>query len=706
MKRPLALLVSAALLPASALAQDRLKLMPGYDNFLKVQQQLQAVRPALVSGAVKLSDAGGTLKWSADGKALDYGWNGRSYHFDLATKKLTELGPIPAPSPAAARAPGRCGEAPGVVASPNRKHHAIARDRNVFLADSACGALTPITTDGNEKSRIKYGVVPWVYGEELDQTSALWWNQSGSKLAYYRFDEAKVPDFYIAKDQTKLQTTLAVEAYPKPGGANPIADLFVYDLATGKSTRIDVRDGKPFGDEVLGYYVYAVTWLPGGNELLLNRTNRLQNVIELAACRSDDGRCRVLIREEWPTAWVSDDRWAMRVLSDSTRFVWLSARSGFKNYYLYDLSGRLIAPLTQHQFEVVDIVRLDEAHKTLWYTARDGDNFMKLQLHQVGLDGRRDRRLTDPALNHQVELSPDGKYFVDVAQAHDRPPFTQVVEVATARPVGRLASSDYSKLDSLGWRRPEWFSFLAGDGKTPLLGSLTFPPNFDSTKRYPVVMSVYAGPGAPGFLAETFQVPSGFLTPYGFLGVVLHTRASQGMGKRTLDAVYGKLGQTEVDDIAAGVKALWSRPYFDKDHVGILGISYGGYASLMALLRYPDVFAAAIAMSAVTDWRNYDTIYTERYLGLPEQNKDAYDKGSALSYVKDLKGDLLIYYGSMDDNVHNTNSMQLIKALLAAGKHFEVQVGPDQGHSAMDGDRAVEFLLHSLVLRPKYGLPY
>jgi dipeptidyl-peptidase-4 len=175
------------------------------------------------------------------------------------------------------------------------------------------------------------------------------------------------------------------------------------------------------------------------------------------------------------------------------------------------------------------------------------------------------------------------------------------------------------------------------------------------------------------------------------------------MGKRTLDSLYLKLGQTEVDDMAAGVKALWNRPYFDKDHVAISGISYGGYSALMALLRYPDVFAAADAEQAVTDWRNYDTIYTERYMWVPEENKDGYDKGSAMSYVNNLRGDLLLSYGTSDNNVHNTNVMQLIKALQAAGKHFEVEVGPDQGHGwAVNDDRRWEFLIQSLVVKPMY----
>lgn len=341
--------------------------------------------------------------------------------------------------------------------------------------------LTPITTDGNVTDRIRYGTTPWVYGEELDQTSAMWWNPAGTRLAYYRFDESPIPDFHIVRDLTSIQTTLAVEAYPKAGGQNPVPDLFVYDVATKRSTRVDVRDGKPFTNDAMGHYVSGIEWSPDGSELLASRRNRRQDVIEFVACHPDTGNCRVIIREEWPTGWAGDERPSMRYLADRSRFIWISARSGFRNSYLYDLTGRLINPITQHQFDVVSIVRVDEKTNTLWYLARDGDNFMKVQLHKVGLDGRNDRRLTDPRFNHQVYVSPDGKFFVDVAETHDHPPFTQVVEVATAKPVTQLATSDYSKLDSLGYRTAEMFSFLAADGKTQLFGSITFPAA--STRR-------------------------------------------------------------------------------------------------------------------------------------------------------------------------------------------------------------------------------
>jgi dipeptidyl-peptidase-4 len=217
-------------------------------------------------------------------------------------------------------------------------------------------------------------------------------------------------------------------------------------------------------------------------------------------------------------------------------------------------------------------------------------------------------------------------------------------------------------------------------------------------KKYPVLVSVYGGPASASNTAnERFAVPSA-TTEFGFLVVNLDSRAVPGMGKRALDSIYLKLGQTEIDDMAEGVKALSNRPYVDRNRVGIFGTSYGGYTAAMQILRHPEVFAAASASSPPTDWRNYDTIYTERYMWIPEENKAGYDAGAAMTYADKLKGDLLLYYGTADNNVHPSNSLQLIKALQQAGKTFEVQVGPDQGHSGVNQQRMMEFFIEKLVL--------
>jgi dipeptidyl-peptidase 4 len=716
-----ALLLGAVLLDATMTAQDRLKQMPGYEQYQRVTTQLNgAVRSGAVSGV-----------WSPDSTGFEYVLDGKRYRFDVAARGAAELGVAP-DAPVAGRGGrgagrGGAGVERGRQASsadaPDGKRKAFYRDRNLWVSDVAGANEAAITTDGSEKDRIKYGTASWVYGEELGQTTAIWWSPDSTKIAYYRFDEKQVLDYHLQLDQTKIQSTNDVEAYPKAGASNPIVDLFVYDVSSRKTTRIDVRDGKPFDNGVVGHYVYRVSWSPDGRELLFNRTNRRQNVLEFVAANPETGATRVIVSEEWPTGWV-DNRPPMQFLKDNRRFIWESERTGFANLYLYDLSGKLITPLTSHtSFEVTGLVKVDETAGVVFYSARDGDNHLKIQLHRVGLDGKGDVRLTDPAFTHAVGscmtsaapggggrggsgtpsacgISPDNKLFLDVYQTHNTPPATRLADAATGKVVADIARSDLAKFTALGLKRAEMFTYKAADGKTDLRGLIQFPSHFDPAKKYPVLVPVYGGPASASNTArETFVTPSA-IAEYGFLVVNLDSRAAPGLGKRTLDAIYLKLGQVEIDDMAEGVKALWSRPYVDKSRVGMYGTSYGGYSSVMSILRHPDVYAAASASSPVTAWDHYDTIYTERYMWTPQENKAGYEAGGAMKYAANLKGRLMLYYGTADNNVHPSNMMQLIDALQRAGKSFEVQVGPDRGHSGINQDRMMEFFIENLILRP------
>jgi dipeptidyl-peptidase-4 len=731
---PGAATVSAVLLaPLGAQAPqqpvlDRLPAMPGYAQFAKMQDELRRAQP-FVSGALNVT-------WVEGGKAFTYVLGGKSYRFDVATRQTTVLGDAPpagrgagpttlpggaegrggATGPARGAAAGPC---PQVVVprgrqrtcevSPDGRLKAFYRDRNLWLANADGSSERQITTDGDEKARTKNGTGSWVYGEELNQNTAIWWSGDSTKVAFYRFDESPVKDFYLQLSQTTVQSALDVEAYPKAGAPNPIAEVLVHDLKSGRTMKIDHRDGKPFTDippdgskflnDNVGHYVYGVRWSrDGSDELYLNRTNRRQNVMEFAACAPSTGKCRVVVREEWPTGWVENTP-PIRWLADNTRFIWTSDRNGWRNLYLYDVSGRLIAPLTSHTtFEVATVVRVDEASGRVFYTARSGDNFMKMQLHRVGLDGTGDVRLTNPAFNHTVSMSTDGLSFVDVYQTHELPPATRLLD-ANGQVVAEVAHSDLMRFKTLGFKPVEYFTYKAADGKTDLYGSIAFPSNFDPAKKYPALASVYGGPES-AVLNETFPAPN-LNAEFGFLMISVTSRSAPGRGKRILDDVYLKLGQVEMDDMTAGIRALRNRPYLDTSRIGIFGSSYGGYSAALSILKYPDVWAAASASSAVTSWYHYDSIYTERYMWIPQENKEGYEAGNAMNYAAGLRGRLLIYYGTADNNVHPNNAMQLIRALQQARKSFEVQVGPDAGHGSVDNQRMMEFFVENLVLRPE-----
>lgn len=708
----LAALLFAAL-PAAA--QDRLKSMPGYKQFERMSKEIPG---AIKSGAL-------TVTWTNEGKAFVFRKDGKTWHYDIATMTERELAPPPTNAPGTATGaapPARTGTgtAPATNAaqpvarssrrerpergrqytnavSPGGEWRAFHRDRNLWLvrANDAESNAVAITTGGNAKDRIKYGTANWVYGEELYQTTAIWWSSNNQKVAFYRFDEGNVRDYYMALDQTRIQSRLDVEPYMKAGASNPVVDVLIYDMATRQTVTVDVRSGQPFSNDTIGHYIYGVSWTADSRELLFHRTNRRQNIMELCAADPATGRVRVIVREEWPASWT-ENLPTFRFLKDGQRFIWSSQRTGWKNYYLYHLDGRLLATLTRHDAEVEAIEQVDERGGVLYYTARTGDNPMKLQLHRVGLDGRGDRRLTNPASHHTVSLAPDSAHFIDVVQTHDTPPVTRLL-TTDGKTLGEIARSDLTRYRQLGLKPVELLTFKAADGTNDLYGMLHFPSGFKPTRRYPLLVSVYAGPETTG-ARETFMLPS-VLTELGFLVATFDSRSASGRGKRFLDAIYGKLGTVEIDDQAAGVKSIRDRRYVDPRRVGIHGTSYGGFASALCLLRHPDVFQAACANSAVTDFRNYDSIYTERYLWIPQENKAGYDGTRVMRYAPNLAGRLMIFYGTSDDNVHPSNALQLIDALQKAGKSFEVQVGPDQGHTAVNRDRMMEFFIENLVLR-------
>lgn len=667
-----------------ASAQDKLKSMPGYSQYQKVAPQ---IRPSVKMGSL-------IVKWSDDGSTFEYEQDKKLFQYSVKTKKVSELGPAPEPARRNFNGPER-GRQFASADSPDGKLKAFTKDRNMYVSNPDGSNVVAITTDGNDQTQVKYGIATWVYGEELGQNTAMWWSPDSKKIAFYKFEEKNVKKYYVLLNQLEIQDSLEIEAYPKVGADNLPVDLMVYDLDTKKLTLFDTRDGKAFNDGDLGTYIYGMSWTPDGKELLYHSTNRRQNIMEYRAADPLTGKSRTVVHEEWLPSFTENTP-EMYVMKDGKHFIWTSERSGFKNYYLYDFSGKLINAITNHAFEVSRIVKVDEKEGMVYYMARSGDNHMKMQLHKVKLNGTKDVRLTDPAYNHSVTISPDNKFIVDVAQTHDVAPFTNLLD-AKGKVVAELAKSDMTKFNELGLKKVEVFTFTSADGVTQLHGMIHFPSSFDASKKYPVILSNYGGPATNAF-RETFTYPDA-LTEYGFIVLNIDGRNVAGRGKKLLDQLYGNLGIVEMDDFAAGVKSLYSRSYINKERVGVYGTSYGGTTSATLLLRFPDVFHVAVANSAVTDWRNYDNIYTERYMNLLQNNKKGYEVSSLMPMAKDLKGELMIFYGTADNNVHPSNSLQLIKAFQKAGKSIEVQIEPDGGHTAVNRDRMMEFFIRHLVLK-------
>jgi dipeptidyl-peptidase-4 len=703
------------LLPGAALAQDSLSKLPGYDHY---QSMSATLADAWISGSA-------TAHWAADSKSFGYFHDGKTYIYSLAKRKAEETDePLPSyhPKEKPAQLNGGSrerGRQFTTATSPDRKWKAISRDRNIYLTRLDSGSKpvyltahgsddkeTAITTDGSVAARTKNGTASWVYGEELEMTVAMWWSPDSDKLAYYHFDETPVPDYYVTMDEGKIHDRLDTEAYPKVGDANPKVSVFIYDLATKRTVKVD----SDMSDPATGEYVYDIRWSDDGKWLLYNRTNRKQNRMQLCAADPATGASHVIVEEYQPQSWA-DNHPEIWFLDDGHRFVWRSERNGFENYYLYDLDGRLLKTLTSNKFDAHLMLRLDEQSGWLYYRASGEVNPYYTQLRRVRLDGTKDQDLTDPNAINDVSLSPDGKYFTDVVQNNATPPVTKLC-AADGKVLDTFVKSDTSKLATLGIKPMEMFDFTAADGKTKLYGQIGYPSNFDPAKKYPVLLEIYGGPesnetDSPIYIGSDSVNPRFHLAPavgeFGFITVVIAGRGTVYRGKAFKDADYEHLGIVDMDDQNAGVQSLASRPYVDLNRVGVFGTSYGGYSTVMLLLRHPETFSVGCASSPVTDWRNYDSIYTERYMGLlaDPDGKAAYEAGSAMKYAPDLKGRLMLYFGSADNNVHPANTYQLTKAFESAGRFYDLQVGTDQGHSQMNESRMWAYLVRNLIVDPQ-----
>ncbi|HRP61783.1 MAG TPA: DPP IV N-terminal domain-containing protein [Phycisphaerales bacterium] len=653
-----------AFLAAPCSAQSGLESLPGYDRY------------QLITGKLWELNAEGRITrpiWTEDGAALLFRRDGLRLRFDLADHTVREMADdedeAATRQAVDRRRPAR-GHQRDVEPSPDGRWRAVSRDWNVYLEDASSEtAPIALTTDGERKHR--YGRASWVYGEELDQIDAMWWSPDSTKLAYYEFDERLVPDYYLAAGLLERHTTPLIEGYPKPGDPNPIANLWIHDLNTGEKVRVDVGSPAQETDR----YIYTVRFSPDGSELLFNRTNRRQNVLHVMAADVRTGISRIVLTETQET-WQENSP-TMRFLEDGRRFIWQSERTGWKHYELRHIDGRLLNVLTRGDYVAGSIVRVDEEAGVMFYMAYSDENPLNQHLHRVNLDGTGEKRLTSESLNHSIDMSPCGQWFIARGEATGVPSSTWIYDSNGTR-LETLAEGSWANAAELGLTPPELFTFKADDGETDLYGVLYKPSNFDPAKKYPLVIDVYGGPLSQR-VRNTYNAANASCE-FGFIIAQIDNRGTANRGKSFEDAAYLKLGIVDLKDQADAVRYLTARTYIDGDRVGIFGGSYGGYLAALALLKYPDVFHVGVAAAAVTDWRNYDTIYTERFMRLPDENLENYDEGSCIPFAKNLQGKLLIQHGMMDDNVHPNNAWQLIDALHRANREFDLMMYPTRGH--------------------------
>ena len=648
--------------------------------------------------------------WAPDGKSVEYTNQGQRMRFNLETRQKESLGPDRPPAQQrggqGARsgrggrggAAGRAGATTGTyvgrpgrgrqytqVDSPDGQWEAHYEGWNVVLKHKRTGETVQVTTAGNET--IHYGTASWVYGEELGQSRAMWWTPDSKKLLFYKFDDTGVQAFHLVRGWSEINTVPYPEFYPKPGATNPKAELLVYDLASEETTPIDAGVDHE-------HYLYNIRIAPDGSVMMLNRTDRLQQNLEVLAIDLETGACRVIVAEHQDT-WQSNSP-RMQYLADQKKFIWTTEKSGYTHYEIRDLDGNFYNAITSGEFQTTGLRTVDEAKNLVSFTANSSSaNPYYNQYHLVGLDGQGQRRVTTLEYHHSnYNPSPDDQWLIAQYEEVNTPPSTALYS-ASGELVAILAESGKSSAANLA----EMFTFRSDDDRFDIYGVLYKPRDFDPNKKYPVINSLYGGPGSNEISARYVSTPAAE-TNRGYLVVKVNNRGTGGRGKAFLGSTYLRLGDVDIQDHADAIRHLRSREYIDGDRVGIVGHSYGGYMAAMGIFKHPDVYAAAVDRAGPTDWRNYDTIYTERYMSTPQLNESGYDTGRAMTYVEQFRGKLLILHGMVDDNVHPTNAFQLIEALDRAGKKYESRFWPNGGHGLGTGSGDSQWEFFNRVLKP------
>ncbi len=595
------------------------------------------------------------------GKKIQFQAFNKVFIFDLASSKIVFYEPERPLT-------GVRGRTYGDVLSPDLKYRAFTRGFNLYVKDMD-GTETALTTDGTED--LRNGFPDWVYPEELGQYQAFWWSPDSKRIAFMQFDEKPVTKYPIVHDVQPIPH-FELLGYPKPGGNNPIVRLFVVDVPTKKIVRLATGDD-------LDVYLYRGQWTADGREFTYHRLNRFQNKVELFAADPATGKTRLVLTDTDPC--YIDESTDLVFLRDGQRFLWTSERSGWREIYLYDLaSGGLLKQLTNAKLPVSGIQGVDEARGLVYFLGQEANGTQR-HLYRVKLDGTGFVKMTREPGSHAANLSPTFDHYVDTFSSFDQPAKTTLYAV-DGRAVRVLSPGTVGQeLLDLKLGKPEHLLFKSADGQYDLDGLLYFPAHFDPADKYPLILSIYGGPGSKG-VTNSYRMTDGSqaLAQLGFLVAVCDYRGVSGRGKAFQNLHYMKLGQVELEDHVAFVKALGRRPYVDTTRVGVTGHSYGGYFTCIALLKEPDVFHVGVAGAPVTDWRNYDSIYTERYMRRPQDNPEGYEKGSCLTYAKNLKGKLFLHHGAVDDNVHPGNTIQLVQALLKENKAFDMMIYPEQQH--------------------------
>ena len=551
--------------------------------------------------------------------------------------------------------------------SPDGKRLAFRRGHDLYTLDIASKAVTRLTSDGS--GTLLNGELNWVYPEELNLSTAFWWSGDSQHIAYLQFDISH--EFvYPQIDLTHLRGMAEPEHYPQAGTPNADVRVGIVPPTGGQTRWIDLG-------ETRGSLLARVHWTPDSSAIVVHRLNRVQDHLDLLRADAKTGQVRTLLSETDPN-WINLGDF--HFLEDG-RFLLTSERDGFRHLYLYSADGKDAKRLTQGQWEVSGVSGIDEKQKLVYFVATEASP-LERHLYSVSLNGGALKRITQPAGTHGISMAPDQRTFIDAFSSLTSPAQLTIHsinggEIAIFREADRKVLDDHDLLPT------EISTFSTKDG-VKLFARMIKPANFDPARKYPAIVMVYGGPGAQTVRnawsgANWDQV----LAARGFVVWQVDNRGSTGRGHAFETPIYRRLGKIELADQLEGVQHLVGLGFVDPARIGIYGWSYGGYMTLYSLLNAPDTFRAGIAGAPVTSWHNYDTIYTERYLGLPSENAEGYQKSSAVEYAANLKAKLLIVHNIEDDNVLFQNTMQMAARLEKENKLFDMILYPQKSHGVV-----------------------
>ncbi len=562
--------------------------------------------------------------------------------------------------------------------SPDGKTISYVLNNNIYLFDIATEKSMQITFDG-EKNKIINGITDWVYEEEFAFVKAYEWNSNGTKIAFLRFDETNVPEFSMDVYGSALYQTQEVFKYPKAGEENATVSLHLYDINTKNISKIDL--GEP-------YYIPRIKWMNNANYLSVQTINRHQNHLKLQAVSAKDNSVNILI-EEKDGAYV-DVTDNLTFLADDS-FIWTSEKDGNNHIYLYSDSGKLMNQITKGNWVVTNYYGYDQNEDKVYYQSTENGSINR-GVYSVSSGGKGKKALSTAKGKNAADFSADFSYYINTFSSAETPPVYTLNEAVSGKKLKNIKDNNelLSTLKKYNLGAKE-FSTISIHGYE-LNMYMIKPHNFDATKKYPLFMYQYSGPGSQN-VSNSWNSANDYwhqmLVSQGYIVACVDGRGTGFKGRDFKKATQKELGKYEVEDQIAAAKKLSELPYIDESRTGIWGWSYGGFMSTNCILKGNDVFEMAIAVAPVTSWRFYDTIYTERYMQTPQENASGYDDNSPFNYPELLKGKYLVVHGSGDDNVHVQNTMRMVEALIQANKQFEWAIYPDKNHGIYGGNTRI-----------------